>query len=241
VTYNNNPVERLYDIVLAFSEERGSFKYVVSKFFNVDQEDKAAIYSVLIDLVVLARDSLNQIESIPGLSDLYIEPVRTVQRAILDLSIESNLYNFHSVVNDKVIYGLGFSCDVVRREFKQITISQEEVEILRQEVEGLIEKIIGSQLPSELKSVLLEKLEVIRKAFITIRITGVDGLKQALELSAGALFLNREEVIKNNEDSNVQGVISFMDKLNTFVSAANGVKELVGFAGSLLLGPSTIK
>lgn len=241
--YDNNPVKRLYDISSLLKTQSTSINLneVFSNLFLIEENDRVAQFSTLIDLVNLGRSSVKQIESIADISERYIKPVHTVQNAILTLNLDSTLHSFKHTVTDQVLYGLEFSCDMVEREFKEVVIDHNELVTLQKEVEDLINNIIASQLPSDLKNLFIERLELIRKSFVTIRITGVEGVKQALELSAGALFLNRDKVIKNNEDSNVNGVIHFMDKLNTFVSVVNGVKELAIFAGSLLLGAGVNK
>ncbi|MCM3143842.1 hypothetical protein [Brevibacillus sp. MER 51] len=237
MVYNNNPISRLQNIIEDILNSEGHYgREILGNIFNIERNDTASLYSILIDLIHLVRESRNQIERLSD-NDIYLEPIVNVERAILRLELDSSLSNFKSSLGEHTLYGLKFSADLITRKYGEVTIDEQTIASIQQDVDALIEKLFNSNLPDSLRDILIEKLHNIRTAIIKVRITGIDGLKQALESSAGALFLHRDEVIKNNENEDVQGTISLLDKLNKIVSIGNSVKELVSFSKSLFLSP----
>lgn len=231
--YTTNPIRRLEEILNILVKNAGSTRTLLSICYEIDPNNTPAMYHALADLIKLADECKAIMEQIAD-NDIYIEPVVKAHKAISNIQLKELGYDSSSLVDKQTMYGLKFSVDCYKNKCGETVINKDQIASLQKDVEELINKLVESNLPSDLKQILCEKLEGIRKAFVSMRISGIEGLKSELESTAGALFLNKDEIIRNNKDENIQGVIGFLDKLNKFVSFGNGVKELVSFAKSLI-------
>ncbi|MCG7320235.1 hypothetical protein [Brevibacillus laterosporus] len=238
--YNDNPINRLREILVPMQETTRTTRCrsVLAANFNIPERDTASMYKALFELITLIRKCKNVIEPIPD-NSIYLEPILQAEKGVLKLSPHGEMSGFHEVVSHDTVSRLCYSADLYKRHNRERKVENEDLINLQEDVEALIEKLKDSTLPIEIQDSLIEKLNSIRKAFITIRTTGIDGIQLGLESIAGVLFLNKDEIIKNNQDENVQGVIGFLDKLNKVVQLGNGVKDLVSFFAKSLIGTST--
>ncbi|MCU4979624.1 hypothetical protein OB987_18525 [Bacillus cereus] len=115
------------------------------------------------------------------------------------------------------------------------TINSEEINSLIKDVDTLLENIINSDLPEDVAALLIKNLNSIRESLISYKVSGIEGMKTALEQTIGSLFINNEIITPVAQDENIKGVFNIIDKMNTVLSTGVAVKDLVGPIMGLLL------
>jgi hypothetical protein len=107
-------------------------------------------------------------------------------------------------------------------------IDTEQLDQLVNDVDELIYSIGDSELPVDIKVILVKNLNKIRESLQFYRISGIEGVRVALEQSIGSVLMNHSEILKEKEDENVRNVFGLFGKLNDFFSSINGAKDLLG-------------
>ena len=94
----------------------------------------------------------------------------------------------------------------------------------------MLEKLLESQLPEDLKEDLLEYLEDMRAAIIDYRLFGLERLKKSFDTNLG-LILRRRDEMQEVGNSEGEGILSdfakLISKLGGMVSVVNEFKELI--------------
>lgn len=242
IYYEKNPVKRLHRLLQRFLDSDDSFSQkksniILKEVFDIDPTDRAAFYSLLVDLLHLVKECKSKIALIPNVNtEIFLAPILDVERAIFTIEFDSNTSKFRDELKkNNTMQILTFCSETLKQVIDEVSVNADDIDSLQGEVEALRENIIKSTLPPDLKKVFVEKLENILKAIIDIRIMGIDGLQKALESGAGALFLNKEEVDKNLDNEDVQGFVGVLRKINEMVNVAKNIKELAApFLGFFL-------
>ena len=109
-------------------------------------------------------------------------------------------------------------------------LSDDDLASLQSEVERLIHDVVESELSEDIKRVILDGLEAVRGAILGYRIRGAEGIRQALDQNIASLIRYRQEFdeVKRSDDNGIWARwLSFIGKLDSFVSIALKMKQLV--------------
>ena len=103
---------------------------------------------------------------------------------------------------------------------------------LQADVNGLLEKVLISNLPSNLKDDLVSALEELRATILEYRIIGVEALNQVLKSNIGAVILNKDAI------DNIEGKVG-REIINEFGDVLGRLDRLVSFGikAKQLIGP----
>ena len=204
--------------------------------FNYPKNDHQ-IYRDLYTLDNSVREVESFLKQIPELEhQRYLKPLRNVRHALSTECLSKGWgYVKKEYLSDSTLKELNFVSDMLNTVWTEQSIASSELEELTKDVEELVEGILAGNLKPELKQFIITQLEKIRHAILQYRISGADGLKDALESTAGAIVLNGQLL---QEDSGAEEVTKFKKifaKLKSWVSVAYQVKELASEFGEKFL------
>lgn len=245
ISYEVNPIKRLHNLLeQILNESTMPFQdkdcgTILGEVFNIDPNDIASMYSLLVDLLKLTGECKTRINLIPNVNkDFLLRPILEVEQAIFTLKFEADFSKFNSAITkNNTMYGLLLCGEAAQQVIDEVTLNEQDLISLKTEIAELKEKIIiNTGIPQNLRKMFVEKLDSIIKAITDIRIMGVEGLKGALESSAGALFLNQDDVKENADNEGVQGFINIIRRLHEVVSFTNETKALVSSIAGFFLG-----
>jgi hypothetical protein len=241
----DNPVKRLHLILEKVRNSPGDWasRYVWANALGVDREDLVSLYHALTDLDILFQTARRSVERLKDVNrDRYLKPFDNIEIVITDCALDQPWNRVQKRLDDITMLTLEMTSDVVSMEAGKAAISEEALKELQAEAETLLEKVLNTDFSSEeLKAILIEHLESIRRAILTYRVNGTEGLRRAVEGALGGLFLHREDVNRAaQQDEEKAGIFrrfaSLLADLSQIASFGVTVGQLTGLL-PLLLGP----
>ena len=173
--------------------------------------------------------------------DLHMRQLRRVRNAIFRASAQ-NWGEFRTNFNEDFMISLRWAAQDMSTHWYEETIPQGELAGIQLEIEALSERVVTSGLDSSLKTVLLDGLEAIRKAILDYRVTGADGIRQAVDSNIGAVARHIQEIreVSDNEDKEVVkaflGLVNVVNKTVTVVlklkALGEGAIEFLSITGA---------
>ncbi len=252
----NNSAKRLLEILLKINYAQtlissnanfltGSPRFidVFCKSLNIEENIEAEpeiYYYHFTKLFILIESIENDIQKLPLLkTNLYIKTIQEIRKWI---SI-TNYYIAWYDVNEhlKNPESLGFqmldNCAIDLGE-KEVSINQEQLNELKDNIQSLLEKIIESDISQPLKSLLREKLIELRKVVEDYQFYGADGIKKIAEESLGALIINHTEVESEKDKKPVQDFFKLLkDVLDIAIKTKQFLPEGIGETLQNILPP----
>src|SRR5690606_37844735 len=139
-------------------------------------------------------------------------------------------------LDEATMVALRFCADTLSRERGEGEVDSDTLAELSTEVSSLLEKVLASEVPDELKVILSEGLEVVRRALLEYRLRGADGLRRALETVIGSLIRHSAEVKKNQGKKTVREYLEFLARLNDVVALSLKTKQLLAPVVNYFIG-----
>jgi hypothetical protein len=238
----NNPAGRLHEILVKVKQKSGSqpTRKVISELFDVSENDTGQILLIWADLINLvsdAREALANLENIDH--NIYLRPFGKIEKILATINLNQSWDQFSKQIDEATLFGLQFCSDTLGRSIGQSAIEDKNILELKNEINILIEKVLKTGLEKEIKSLIVTNLGNIQRAFIVYQINGIDGIKKEFERTIGSLVLHHSE-IKNSQsekdNQSVSDVFTFLEKLNTIISAAQNVSAMSGPIFKLICG-----
>lgn len=236
-----NPVSRLHEILLKAKNIESASNAISgwATVFNLQITNKDSfqieleVFNCLIQLHKLI-DEVEQLlrENEKTQNEGYLNLLSNVQRSIR-VGAASGL-NLLPGVNNSELMVLELLAEKITPSNPEPVIEEEQLKGLLVELNGLYEEVAGSLLNEDLKKLILDQLEIIRRAIHEYRIRGITRLREALGESIGNLVLNSELLKQNSDKEEVNRFSKFFSKFASFVSFAANITKLVEAGGKYL-------
>ena len=230
----DNPAGRLYEIqdrACSFAQPNRPIKEVWAQVLGGYPADNGSLYYPLSQLIQLTQNAKKSVQQLTDVDQtLYLKPFENIERAFATTNLDQPWSEFKDRVDDATMIALRFVSDALSRMGTEDVIDPEVLSDLQSDVGSLLEKVLQSDLPDELKTVLIESLEDIRGAILEYRIRGADGLRRVLESSVGAVLRQREQTQRIHEEKELKVIFDFLGilrELDKLVAVSLKAKELV--------------
>lgn len=232
----HNLLERAYNT--SSSSGSSEFRSTWATVFEIDPNDNSALLNSinsLLNLFLTTQEYIKQNDRLNNERNLKF--IDKIGSALSSLNIDGNMSTFMTNMNRETLTALSFMADHMNfvYDLHESIISAEEISNLVSEIDSLVENITQSNLPEDVKSLLFKNLHAIRSSLISYKISGIDGMKTALEQTIGSLFMNNEVITPIAQDDNVKGIFNIIDKVNSILSTGVAAKDLIGPIFSFLL------
>ncbi|HDR4482487.1 TPA: hypothetical protein QCQ09_004127 [Bacillus cereus] len=243
-----NPANKLHTLLneaynqctrtVDFSGPYAPYKETWAKVFGIDPNDRTALLSSMnstFQLFLTTKESIINHDLLNNERNLKF--LSNIENALSSMNFEGSMKQFQTHMDSETLTALSFISDHMNfiYDLHESKIDSEEINELINEIDNLVENITSSNLPEDVKTILFKNLNSIRHSLISYRISGVDGMKAALEQTIGSMFVNNEVIIPVAQDENVRGVFNIIDKMNTVLSTGVAIKDLLGPIMGLLL------
>lgn len=233
-----NPASKLHNLLTeAYNDCKGvasyntSFRKTWAKVFEIDSQDSTALLSSMnstFQLFLTTKEYVMQHDRLNN--DRNLKFLFKIEGALSSMNFEGDMGHFKSFIDSETLTALSFIGDHMGfiYDLHESKIDAQEISDLINEIDNLIENITSSSLSEDVKSLLFKNLDSIRFALISYKISGVEGMKIALEQTIGSLFINNGVITPVAQDENVKGIFNIIDKMNTVLSTGVAVKDLIG-------------
>lgn len=154
----------------------------------------------------------------PESRELYMEQFQDLKTFMFQIDV-ATWSEFRKQFNDYFLRALRWAASDMSRHFHEEVIPDATLQSLQSEIEDLIEQVIASTLNTELKTALLQGLEFVRQAIISYRLTGAEGIRDAVDRNVGILARCRDELAKESDNesrsvlADVVKIIAKADKI----------------------------
>lgn len=182
----NNPAGRLFS-VLSRAKTSGASTYLLaySHAFDVPRDDVSQIFLKLGQLGLAIDEIIEQMKLIDSKHlNTYLESVPHLKAAVSVVQLAMNWDSGRSI-RDEDLRALKY-CSTDLSEFsREEELSHEQIQELKTDVDEIYEKVLKTgELDRELKRVVLEHLEAIRRAIHDYRIRGIRPVIEAVGMTA---------------------------------------------------------
>lgn len=180
MTSSNNSVGRLYHILQDFRDNsNGSVAVTWAKVFGIEPDDGSALAEARVQVYQLIIEAKEDTKSIPNHNqELLMRPFINVQR-VMNVALGENAATVKSFLDDATMQGLEYVDDILSRMFSSGEISPEQVAELQKKVEDLRNRVSETELPADLKGLLLFHLAKLARVLRYYRLYGVRGVQAA--------------------------------------------------------------
>jgi hypothetical protein len=204
---------------------------------RVEREVEEKLIENLIQLRLLIDETERSLRDIEGLPERYLRPFpRIRQIPLTELNVPFG--NYISGITEDTLTVLEFCAEELSGRHSEPVVDDDQLKELLEDVNALFDEIKTSTLPSDLKVLLLQELEEIRKAIQQYRIRGVERLREGLAAVTGSVMVNAE-LIKNGNQyeavSKFKKVFFALDSVITLASKAAPLIEPIKRAIGLLM------
>ena len=242
---NNNPASRLFEIIehaYTFDDNRHMREVWSTILLCEGTQDTSKILRGLSQIIGLLAECKKQLVQIDDLDyALYSEPLDQLAEVFLQVNLDENLGSFKRRLSAGTTTGLKFCADALAKSSLEDVVEEEFLTGLLAEVNELLEEVIRSDLPDQVKKLLLDSLEDIRAAIIDYRVMGVQALQNSLKHNVGSVLLARAEIENVSEKVDKEILSRFgrlLSKLEQVVYLGSRVKQLAEPVIKLLSLPS---
>lgn len=230
-----NTAGRLYEILTEMKKlhnplgKKLTIKESLVTVFNLNDKENSEVYYKMAEIMELIRNVKDEIKLLELEEESeFIGPINKIAEVFSGVSLDSSLELLFKENFGYNLQSLKFCAITLKRERRDIEIDQEELNTVYKQFEALRKQVIETELPKQLRVLILKNIDEIMKSINDFKVKGLEGLKRTVESSVGSLILNRETVSGSRDGASiVEKILKNLSNLNQLLSASKTTKELL--------------
>jgi hypothetical protein len=225
----NNPAARLYTVLREAKKQlpESRVKEAWAAVFSIEKTD---IFEILRSLIAL-EELVTKVESEISLLDLnheiFLKHLPTIRKVLSVSNLDAKWADAKNLLAEEVLGSLEFCSERLGALRPEKVLSTDEFEKIQNEVLKLFAVIDGSDLPVELRSVLLDVTQILQSALVQFRIRGINGLRNDLFIALDRLQRVHSELNKEKADPAVESMFKVLGIWDTVTSVALNTPQLL--------------
>lgn len=229
---SSNPAGRLHQALSAALKQpnNASMGKVWANVFDVDSKDRGEVLRLALTLANQIDLAKKEVRAVSGAEhDLYLKHLEAVETAFCETSLNENLKRFASRLgNNKgtTLEALAFASDMLRRENSKGELAADERQDLLEMVEEVASAIHQADVDADLKAVLMEHVERLRRAILEYELRGREGIVETLDMNLGFALRAWPEAETEDEAGIIRKFGDWMIRCYVLVDAATGLAEI---------------
>lgn len=238
-----NPVSRLVSIL----ESAGSLspharlRQVWAESLGCEPSDTPELLRLYGELIQLAGSAKKAVQDIDNIDvNLYVTPFSGVEALLSNINFEKPWHEVSALVDSKTLMALRFAADLLKREGVGSTqLSDTQLEELMTKLDEILGRVLESSLPTKLMQLFANNLEQLRRALISLKISGVEGVEHEIDRALGSAFRHTAELKEaaNQSEENaavIRDYFSVMSNINEVITLAQNLAMIAAPATPLL-------
>ena len=239
-----NPFKRLHDnlsVVIDYARNNGLSTGTLAQVawiraYSLDELGFLQKLHELMFIVDSCEQVIGQEQAIN--QGLYLKQITEVKRALSLLSMNSGSWgDFLAILNDNFMVSLLLMSENISFHGGEEVIPGEELASLQSDIEDLVNKVVDSDIDADIKSVLLEGLEAVRQAILNYRVSGAEGIRNAVDRNIGSYARHKEEFDRASENEGKEVIYDykrFINEVNAIISTVLKFRQLTEPAAQVL-------
>lgn len=222
----DNPAWRLHAIVeRALTAPNGSVRDLWATAFAVERKNMTAIFRGLALLHELVDEVERAVRSVNGIDhEYYLQNMPALRNAIVFTNLDKPASEVVSLLHGLTFRDIGFWAHAIESLSFVEAVHEEELRALLEEVTGLFEAVRDAEIDAELRGVILEALEGIRRAIVEYRLRGSAGLREEVERAVGKMARRAADLKPHAKEPWYKKLWGFLEKADD--AATRGKKYL---------------
>jgi hypothetical protein len=224
-----NPAGQLWGILTRLRNTSGGDVFTnMSSALGVPTGDRIGYIAGLAKALQLIDMVETRIKATPGINhDLHLYTLPSLRNIFAEAAENSDFNQWKAkYLREDLITPIIFCSNVLGKMGADEEINAENLANLLAEVNKLYESVITSSLSADIKLMVLEQLESIRRALHEYRVAGIVALEQALAAAVGQVALHREE-FQREKGKEIDRFGKVLTTLDTLISVATKAKPLL--------------
>lgn len=220
----HNAAGRLYEILHSlYKNSQMPLIEAIAKIFEHDPDDTAKLIIYYAGILKLVNQVESEIQDLDN-NEIYLNLISRI-KTILASNFDMKIPAYKLTEKYQLEYqGLMYLADTLNRLHPQISISDDQLRDLLQKVTALHVEVLDSDIPQDLKKLILDNLNSIRIAIEAYKLYGPDGLRKAAERGLVSVFMylrNNEQELTTNTKAREK-----MNDFATILTIINGMLTL---------------
>ncbi len=194
---------RLFRILKKFTSGRPNNNLTYDAWanvFGIPPEQRTLVLYGIAGVHRLVDEAKAEVQAHPELNQgLYLEAITNIENALAKANLDSSWDSTKISFEGANATALAFVAEQFDRLSAELVVPDDVLAHLRSELEAVIAEILASDLPLELRNLLISNLEDARQAIVFYQLDGIDGLRKAAESAIGAIVVAREARAASNK------------------------------------------
>jgi hypothetical protein len=187
----------------------------------------------LIDLAKRARVQIDELAGQPG-CNLFMDAINSIISVLERLSMRENWTNYLPVFNARALGQLEICVHIIETWMPLKKPTQEMLDELLQGIRESIDEVTEADLEVEVKQLLLEMLRGVERALLAYEVSGLYGLRIAVERSIGSTMLHYDSLMKSKRGDVVKqslgriwNVVDFLGNVEFLIEIPEKVRNIL--------------
>ncbi len=231
----NNAAGRLHNVLTQALSigNMGTFQ-MWANVLDVSAADKSELFRRIFLLHNLVDEIKTKITGINGIkTELYLSRLPIIENVIKTTNYDTAWDNHKSQLNEAAMLNLEY-CAEALTQYDEQPIDEDELTKLTQDIHELAERLHSSDLQEVLKIVILEQIEIIRRAISEYRIRGAKGIHDEVAYCYGKTLRLYGLFDTNKDKEEVKSLWSILSRADNLTTVAMNLIQIGNQALKLL-------
>ncbi len=233
----NNPAGRLLIVINGLRNQKNRRMHDAwGEALKVDPNEISKLIERVSFVSKLVDETEFRIKSLEDLNhELYLRWVPLVRKIFISLNLDTNLTSINQTLSPEALAGLEFCDDVLSQRCPEKMVDPEKLTELTNEVQQLMDDVLKSDLPDDLREFILDKLDLLLRALEMYQFTGIKPLSDALDGVIGStLRSGKEWNVESINTVSVQNFWGLLGKISIIINFAESGQKLLGSAFEMI-------
>ncbi len=225
----SSSAERLYEIMSGISRINSNESTVDVLYGYISNEKKSNPLSVALSLSELA-ESVKQdvlLHMAADKSELFLTCFYAVDNILTPVALVAHWNAVKGNISEEVLARMQILSKFLDAQIIEEEISNADLESIKTLVKDLESTLASSELPGELKKILIKEVVRIRYSIEMYAISGAYGVKEALQSTVGAVYANREALDSSEDEGTITRLGELIDKVDAITARAMKLKKIM--------------
>lgn len=233
---DNNQAGRLHKILSRAAnlpDNIATFE-VWANVFQVNSEEKTTIFYRYISLQEMSDSIKNTINNMVGVnSRLLLSQHHKIDYVLKATNLDTHWVNYKKFLTESVLISLAH-CAEALSQYDEKQIDNDMLSELTADISKLFDKICTSNMDSELKTVIQDLLEALRRSIAEYNIRGAKGIRDNLAFCYGKVFQNHVAFKQHEGSEEVTSLWKILSRADNLTTVALNLASIGTTAINLL-------
>ena len=232
----DNPAWRLQRILeRALTAPNGILRDLWATAFDIRRDETALLFRRLAEMHRLVDEVESAVRSIPAIDhDYYLQNLSALRSAISVVNLERQANDAVSLIHGYLMRDIGFWARHLDQMGFNVIISDEEIKALLADLDKIMDEVRSAQIDDDLRAVVLDGLEGVRRAISEFWLHGTAGLREEVDRAIGRLARYAPDLKQHAKDGWFAHVFVMLARIDSVVERGKKYLPLVKPVARLL-------